>query len=284
MKYVNYLCLERVEIIPSGEWPADFPGWCIFCVEAGQGYWLGGTEPRVLNTGDVGALLPLREGAFRASQIGPVTLQYFRFSPEFVGGLLAPAERDSLESLIMRPLHAVRFHCSGTEAARLFSQVRVEDGGGSALMQKAGLLRIIAALYAEELLRPVMADTMFLSARQRLKLLINEIPEAEFLKISSREMAARCGNSLKHFNRSFRKLFGMSLAEKQELIRLQKARQALVETTCRIETLAVDAGFDDVRKFVSAFKNHFGVTPTEWRHPKLRKSKPSQNGSERATA
>ncbi len=100
--------------------------------------------------------------------------------------------------------------------------------------------------------------------------MLNEIPEGEFLKLSSREMAARCGNSVKHFNRSFRKLFGMSLAQKQELMRLQKARQALVETACGIETVARDAGYRSVRRFSLAFKKRFGVTPAEWRHPHLR--------------
>ena len=141
------------------------------------------------------------------------------------------------------------------------------------------LLEIIAIIFEQELAHPVPADAVFLSARQRLRLLINEIPEGEFLKMSSREMAARCGNSVKHFNRSFRKLFGMSLAQKQELMRLQKARQALVETACRIDTLAIDAGFSNLRKFTLAFKKHFGVTPSEWRHPKLRKPSPAGNAA-----
>ncbi len=274
MKYANYLCLDRVEISASGEWAADFPGWCIFQVKTGQGYWLGGSSPQVLNTGDVGALLPLREGGFRASQLAPVTLEYFRFSPDFVSGLLAPAERDCLEALSRQPARAACFLSSTSVAAQKFSIVNKESINAGGLRQKAALLGIAAELFAAEMSQTIPADTVFLSARQRLRLLINEIPEGEFLKMTSREMAARCGNSVKHFNRSFRKLFGMSLAQKQELARLQKARQALVETACRIETLAADTGFSNVRTFSVAFKKHFGVTPSEWRHPKLRKPKP----------
>lgn len=274
MKYANYLCLERVEISASGEWAADFPGWCIFQVKTGQGYWLGGSSPQVLNTGDVGALLPLREGGFRASQLAPVTLEYFRFSPDFVSGLLAPAERDCLEALSRQPARAAHFHPSTSAAAQKFSIVNKESINAGGLRQKAALLGIAAELFADEMAQPIPADTVFLSARQRLRLLINEIPEGEFLKMTSREMAARCGNSVKHFNRSFRKLLGVSLVQKQEIMRLQKARQALVETACRIDTLAIDAGYNTVRKFSVAFKKHFGITPSEWRHPKLRKPKP----------
>jgi AraC-like DNA-binding protein len=273
MKYANYLCLDRVELSASGEWAADFPGWCIFQVKTGQGYWLGGSSPQVLNTGAVGALLPLREGGFRASQLAPVTLEYFRFSPDFVSGLLAPSERDSLEALSRQPSYAARFHPATSVVARRFSLTNKESSGGG-LQLKAALLGIVADLFAVEMSQPVPMDRVFLSARQRLRLLINEVPEGEFLKMTSREMAARCGNSVKHFNRSFRNLFGMSLAQKQELARLQKARQALVETACRIDTLALDAGYRDAREFSAAFKKHFGVTPSEWRHPKLRKLKP----------
>ncbi len=273
MKYANYLCLDRVEISASGEWTADFPGWCILQVKTGQGYWLGGGTPLVLNTGDIGALLPLREGLFRASQLAPVTLEYFRFSPDFVSSLLAPSERDCLEALSRQPSRAARFHSPSSPAAQRFSTLN-KNAFGNGLLQKAVLLGVVADLFAVEMTEPIPADTVFLSARQRLRLLINQIPEGEFLKMSSREMAARCGNSVKHFNRSFRKLFGMSLMQKQELARLQNARQALMETGCRIDTLASDAGYRDARKFSAAFKKHFGVTPSEWRHPKLRKLKP----------
>lgn len=274
MKYANYLCLDRVELSASGEWAADFPGWCFVQVKSGQGYWLGGKAPEALNTGAVAALLPLREGTFRASSINPVTLDYFRFSPEFVSGLLAPAEREHLESLSRQTACALRFLPPESRAAMRFSTLDAHRSSTGGLRQKAALLEIVATVYEWELTQPRPADAVFLSARQRLRLLINELPEGEFLKMSSREMAARCGNSVKHFNRSFRKLFGMSLAQKQELLRLQKARQALVQTACRIETLAREAGYDDARKFSAAFKKHFGVTPSEWRHPKLRNPDP----------
>lgn len=279
MKYANYLCLDRVELSASDEWTVDFPGWCIFQIKAGQGYWLGGRAPQALNAGDVTALLPLREGAFRASSLASVTIDYFRFSPDLVSGLLAPAERDHLESLSRQSNLATRFLSSTSPAGQKFHTVSAAAPNQGGLHQKAILLEIIAIIFEQELAHPVPADAVFLSARQRLRLLINEIPEGEFLKMSSREMAARCGNSVKHFNRSFRKLFGMSLAQKQELMRLQKARQALVETACRIDTLALDAGFSNVRKFTIAFRKHFGVTPSEWRHPKLRKQSPAGNAA-----
>ncbi len=275
MKYANYLCPDRIELGASGEWVPEFPGWCLLQLKAGEGYWLGAGLARALHTGEVVVLLPLREGLFRASQLGPATLDYFRFYPELISSLLAPAESDALEAASRSPEASIRFHESGSAIARCFTALN-RDGAGSSLRQKASMLGIIAEAFAGDLVRPVAGDAVFLSARQRLRLLINEIPEGEFLKLSSREMAARCGNSVKHFNRSFRKLYGMSLAQKQELLRLQAARQALLETASRIETVASDAGYENARAFSTAFKKRFGVTPSEWRHPRLRKRQGSE--------
>jgi AraC-like DNA-binding protein len=283
MKCPNHLGLERIELAPSAEWAAAFPGWCFFRMQEGQGYWIGDDGARELGTGDVAVLSPLREGFFRSSQLGTVTLNCFRFSPELVGGLLTPAEWDGFEALAARPAYAARFFTADAPGARLFAEMASSASGRSALWQRAELLRLVAVLFAEELLRPVPADTEFLSARQRLRLFINQIPESEFLRLTPGEMAGRCGSSVTHFNRSFRKLFGMSIGRKQELIRLQQARQILVETTCRLEEIAGEAGFRDVKEFTAAFKKEFGVTPAEWRHPRLRKARPHTNGTQPVT-
>src|SRR6185436_3452634 len=109
MKCPNHLCLDRLELAPSAEWAVEVPGWCLFRVDDGQGYWLGDYGAQELSAGHVAALSPLREGSFRCSRVGPATLSYFRFSPELVGGLLTPAESDRFAALAGRPAYSVRF-------------------------------------------------------------------------------------------------------------------------------------------------------------------------------
>jgi AraC-like DNA-binding protein len=269
MKCPNHLGLERIELAPSAECAAEFPGWCFLQVRNGQGYWIGRNQVRELGAGEVAVLSPLREGCFRASQLGPVALACFRFTPELLGGLLTPTERDAFESLAAHAAYAARFFTADSPGARHFAELAGIGAGRSAFAQRAELLRLVAALFAEELVQPVPPDHAFLSARQRLRLLVNQIPESEFLRLSPVAMAGRCGSSVTHFHRSFRKLFGMSLGRKQELIRLQQARQMLMETCCRPEEVSSAAGFRDVQEFASAFKKEYGVTPAEWRHPRL---------------
>ena len=282
MKCSSHLCLESVELAPSEEWSVDCAGWCFVRVSERHGYWLGEKGALELSTGQVMALLPLREGCFRASQIGPVTLHHFRFSPELAGGLLTPVEHAIFESLAREPGQAVRCFPADSPGAALWTLLLTNPAASSSLLQRVELLRILATLFAKELERPAPVEKSFLSARQKLRLLFSEMPEAEFLKISPRDLATHCGVSLKQSNRSFRQLFGMSLPERQELIRLQNARQALADTTRSIKELALEAGFRDERHFVAAFDKQFGVSPSEWGRPRARRDKierdPERNG------
>ncbi len=268
MKYPNHLSLEKIELAPSMEWTAAFPGWCFLRVSEGQGYWLGETGAREVNRGEVIALSPLREGSLRASQLAPVTLHYFRFAPDLLTGLLAPAERDTFDALAGRADCAARMLAADSPGALAFGELCAPDRAGGPLMQRCDLLRLVATVFAAELRQPPPRETTFLSARRRLKLLMNQVAESEFLTFTPHEMAARCGCSLTHFNRSFMKLFGRSLRRKQQEIRLLRARQVLIGTSCRIETVAEEAGYGSVAEFNAAFKQLFGVTPAVCRHPK----------------
>lgn len=274
MKFASHLCLERVELAPSGEWSPGGAGWCFVRVEDQTGYWLGKGAPQELAAGEVVVLSPLREGCFRASQLGSLTLQHFRFSPDLSGGLLTPPEHDILEGLARQPENAMRLLASETSGARIWAELATNSCPEGALRQRAELLRIVAIVFMEDLQRPLPQKGSFLSARVKLRLLLNQIPEAEFLRLTPRKLAAHCGISRAQVNRSFRQMFGLSLEERQELIRLQEARQSLTETTESLEILAAEAGYRDTASFIAAFKKRFGISPTEWPRPRLRRKAP----------
>jgi AraC-like DNA-binding protein len=280
MKCPAHLCLEAHELAPSAEWSPAFAGWCVLGVVAGQGYWMGESGPSALWAGDMAILSPLREGLFRASQIGPVSLKYFRFSPELLDGLLTPTEREKFHKLALQPQYAASILAANTQAARAFSSIAPSASNGNALLARTELARILALAFARELTHPVPSPTTVLSSRLRLKALMNQVPEAEFLQLSARDLAGRCGCSLTHFNRSFRRLFGTSLSRKQQEIQLLRARELLLETTARVEAIAAEAGYDDPERFRSSFQRRFGVTPEEWRRPGLEEfeAESSSNG------
>jgi AraC-like DNA-binding protein len=181
-------------------------------------------------------------------------------------------ERDWFEQLALQPTYAASAGPASSTGAKLFAQLWPTAQASTALLQRCDLLRVVATVFARELSQPIPSETAVLTARQRLKLLMNQIPESEFLGLSPGDMALRCGCSTTYFNRSFSKLFGMSLRRKQETLRLLRARQRLVETTCRIEHVAEEVGYRTMTEFNTAFRRQFGISPSEWRHPKCKKT------------
>ena len=71
-----------------------------------------------------------------------------------------------------------------------------------------------------------------------------------------------CGCSLRHFRRMFHEQFNTSIRAKQTELRLEKARQMLVETDEKILTIARESGYRHLGFFNAIFKRKFGVTPT----------------------
>ena len=265
MKWTGHLSLETVELAPADEWRVQGAGWFFVRASQASGYWLGEGTLQELGAGQVLVLSPLRDGCFRASQIGPLSLHYFRFSPELAVGLLAPAEHDIFESLARAPRSAVRCFASDTPGARMWTELLSNPVQSSALSRRVELLRVAATLFAENLQQTSPEKGPFLTARLKLRLLLNQIPEAEFLKLTQRDLAAHCSVSVTHANRAFRQMFGLSLKERQRLVLLQEARQALAETAQSLEAVAAGAGYRDTPSFAAAFEKQFGVSPGEWR-------------------
>jgi AraC-like DNA-binding protein len=279
MKCPAHLCLETLELAPSAEWSPSFAGWCVLGVGEGQGYWMGEAGPRALGAGDMAILSPLREGIFRASQIGPVSLKFFRFSPELLDGLLTPTEREKFHKLALQPRYATNILAADGQAAQAFFAVAPPVRNGNALLARTELARILALAFARELTHNVPSPTTVLSSRLRLKALMNQVPEAEFLQLTARDLASRCGCSLTHLNRSFRRLFGTSLSRKQQEIRLLRARELLIETNARVEAIAAEAGYEDREQFRASFQRRFGVSPEEWRRAGMENIEPRPAGN-----
>ncbi len=269
MKCGLHLSLESVDLPPASEWSPDCAGWCFLRVSRHCGYWLGEGDPREAGPGDVLTLSPLRSGYFRVSQLGPVTLHHFRFSPDLAGGLLTPSEHERFERLAFDPGRAVRLYPSSAKGAQAWRDLLNECGADTTgLLCRAELLRIVALLLGPDLQESLPAPRPFLPARLKLRVLLNQMPEEEFLRMTPRDLAARCNVSLVQINRSFRQLIGESIRDHQELVRLRRARQALSETIRPLESIALEAGFRGTRAFSAAFRKRFGVAPTDWRKPR----------------
>ena len=81
-----------------------------------------------------------------------------------------------------------------------------------------------------------------------------------------REMLAGvAGFSIPHFHRIFTARVGESAASYVRRVRLERAGQKLRMGAVNITEVALAAGYDTHAAFSKAFKQHFGLSPSEFR-------------------
>lgn len=78
-------------------------------------------------------------------------------------------------------------------------------------------------------------------------------------------LAHRLGYSEYHFSRKFREISGMSFRDYLRYRRLAFALKALRDTDRSILEIAVDYGFSSHEAFTRAFREAYGLTPSEYR-------------------
>ena len=265
MKFHSHLLLEETAVPASEEWRVPTAEWFFLRTTQGQGYWLVGNEAKAINQGDLVVVPPECQGIFRASLIGAVRLVYFHFCPSTLGGLLTVTERHCLESIAARPPVVARImpakHPLAIQFTALCKQAETRNG----LFLRSLMLQLVGNFFARDLDRVSHNERPIFSANKRIKVLMQNLTEADFLDMSVEQLAAYCGCSLRHFGRLFRKDFGVSLRERQTELRLQKARQLLNESDSSISAVAAACGYRQVGAFNVVFRRRFGTTPTEWR-------------------
>lgn len=79
------------------------------------------------------------------------------------------------------------------------------------------------------------------------------------------ELAKLVGTHEKRLSRVFRDNLGQTVFEYLRDTRLQTAQRFLVETSMGIGDIAEEIGFSTAGNFATAFRERFGITPSEWR-------------------
>jgi AraC-like DNA-binding protein len=79
------------------------------------------------------------------------------------------------------------------------------------------------------------------------------------------EIAATRGMSRSHFSHFFKEATGLAPAQFIQSIRLEEAAHSLLETDQKIVTIAANSGFANTTHFCKVFKQHFHLSPGEFR-------------------
>jgi AraC family transcriptional regulator len=104
---------------------------------------------------------------------------------------------------------------------------------------------------------------------ERIEHIKRYIREHRAEALNREDLAGLAGFSVPHFHRIFTALVGENIAAYVRRVRLEQAAQQLQAQTVSITQIALDSGYDTPAAFSKAFKQHFGVTPSEFRqlHP-----------------
>ncbi len=84
--------------------------------------------------------------------------------------------------------------------------------------------------------------------------------------ISVEELADRVYLNRTTLQRVFKQMYGMTIFEYRTQVRMQEAKNLLLEKGISITEIAGICGYSNASKFAAAFKKCFGVTPTEWKN------------------
>lgn len=146
-------------------------------------------------------------------------------------------------------------------ALQLLYGVIEAHSAGEALFAKAQLTQLLYLLITDNFpgcLSPVPSQPV---ARQ----IKDYIDAGQGLSMSLVEFEKQFSYSRFHLERQFKNSYGVSLIEYRNRKRLQTACGLLA--THSVSEIGRLLGFSSVYAFSRAFKNHFGVSPTQWKKP-----------------
>lgn len=259
--------MQTVVVRPSGEWTPPALGWTMVRVVEGIGYWLQGGSAKELQSGDGFVATEAARLVLRASQLGPLKLEFFCVQPQFLNGLLTVAEGHQLQLAEKTPSAHVIAFVAGDRVGQKFSHL-VAQSQPESLAMRSALLQLWSQAVSGMLHLPLTNDHN-LKLRERFRQLVAKMPDAELATRSLAEMAEQLHCSERHFSRLFRDEFGIPLRSRQTELRLMRAQQLLADGRAKIISVAYESGYRHLGLFNSMFKKRFGMTPSQWRKQKL---------------
>jgi len=268
-----HLILQELILAPSAEWSPHSQGWLMVRVADGMGYWLEHNTPaRQLTVGDGLTAVHNGTGVLRASQLGPVKLQFFTVRPQYLNGLLTVSEWHQLEVAPNQSSPRVSLFTAAEPVGQKFTRL-AEQSPSDGLPVRCALLQLWAGTIAGLLPTPLKGESVSNhKLSDRFRQLVGRMPEAELSGHTLNDLAGQLHCSERHFSRLFREEFGVPLRARQIELRLQRARQFLASSDAKIINIAYDCGYRHLGLFNAMFKKRFGVTPSEWRQQNNRKS------------
>ncbi len=188
----------------------------------GVGYWLQpGAVARQLTMGD--GLIAARNtgGVVRASQLGPLKLQFFTVHPQHLHGLLTVTEGHQLEPPPNNSSLCLSVFAASEPVGQKFTRL-ADQSQGESLSLRCALLQLWANCM-NGILTTAVSVPAGNKLREHFHQLVGQLTEAELSESSLSDLASELHCSERHFSRLFREEFGVPFRARQIELRLQRA-------------------------------------------------------------
>ena len=83
--------------------------------------------------------------------------------------------------------------------------------------------------------------------------------------INAMDLARRLKMTPQGLQQLFKEHDGRSPGQILRMVKIERAKEMLVQPEHKLKTVALDCGFGSLEAFCRAFKNSVGITPTQWR-------------------
>lgn len=260
----EHLALRRVRLRASGKWTGPAHGLAFVFPNGGQGRFVSAAGTHRLCPGDILVLNGAPGGSLFADGGGDLTFWFFAARLEHLFPLFAGGEISRLPGLA-ESFKVPRHHHSSSPLARECHQLLADTPPRFSLVHRGQLLRVIAALLAEQFKSVPRSVAGFVRAGEHMVQVFEQLSADELAGLSVGELSARFGCSKRQLNRLFRRHFGFSVAAMRMEMRLLKAVSLLRDPDAKIINVAEQCGFHHLGQFNTCFKRRFGASPTQYR-------------------
>ena len=260
-----HLGFHEVEVPAGREWQRRLTGWLLVRVTTGSGYWLQDGSHQELATDTLLLLADTMDGCIRASQLGPLVLQYSRIDPARLTGLVSLGEHRMLKAAAEHPEMAVQILNPDSVPATLLKQL-FSKRNADHLHFRLQLLGIFVQCFGDALCGAGKSEpTPSADATERLREILQQMPSADLASLSFGDLVLMMRCTPRHVSRIFRELVGVSFREKQAELRLTRSLDLLLATNSKVVDVAFQSGFQSLSLFNFMFKRRFRMSPGQWR-------------------
>lgn len=274
------LSLKHINITETCEVRAEGRQLCFFHLKKGKCKYLAEQVSHVLSSGDWLVFSKVRGGKVEPMDKKGTTAVRFLVGVDQLGSLLGLNEIGLLEK-VSATLNDGRHHPSTSPLARQCQTLLDSTPASSTLEQRSHLLRIAAAILAEEFKAAKEQQTKSGHGHADLAAMFNQLSMEDVEKLSVEDLAKKMGYSRRHLNRLFQEHMGISASDLKMEVRLLKAVSLLKNPAVKVIDVALECGFNHLGLFSQCFKRRFGVSPREWRQQEVARTKgPAQSAKQ----